>query len=433
MASVVVLGTLLLATPAAAATGVSVGTGVAFFTATSAVCVTGLVVVDTPTAFSGFGQAVILLLIQVGGLGYMTLSSLVAIALGRRLSLRDGLSLQASLSLTSRRDLLQFTLTVIKLTLVFEAAGAVVLTARWWPVFGLADAAWLGVFHSVSAFNNAGFSLFSTSLMAWRADPIVNLTVMVLVVSGGIGYLVLTELGRYRRRRQLSLHTRLVLIMTPLFIAGGALAFYYIERGNPATLGALPRIEALTAALFQSVTTRTAGFNTLDIGSLRPASLFLMLAFMFIGGAPGGTAGGVKISTFGVTVLALLATIRGRSVPTILWRRLPSELVARAFFICLIAFLALNVVAGALLVLESRELLPTLFEATSAFGTVGLSMGPGTGAPVSLAGAFSESGRLLVCALMFAGRIGPLTLAFALAGRQRESTVRYPEERVLIG
>jgi trk system potassium uptake protein TrkH len=348
------------------------------------------------------------------------------------MSLGQTLTLQASLNVTSRHELLRFTLTIIKLTLVFEAAGALILAARWWPELGPARALWLGVFHSVSAFNNAGFSLFSNSLMDWRGDTVVNLTVMFLIVSGGIGYLVLAELGRSARWARLSLHTRLILITTVVLVIGGTAGLYLMERGNPATIGTLSWADAWLTVLFQSVTARTAGFNTVDIGALRPAALFLLLIYMFIGGAPGGTAGGVKVSTFSVTVLALWATVRGARDATVLRRRLPPELVARSFLICLTGFLALNVVAGLLLILEDRDLLPVLFEAASAFGTVGLSMGaPGT--PVSLSGVFSDTGRLLICLLMFAGRLGPLTLAFALAGRQHEARVRYPEERVLIG
>jgi len=432
MAGVIVFGTLLLVLPLASATGESLGWSAAFFTATSAVCVTGLIVVDTPTAFSGFGQVVILLLIQVGGLGYMTISTVIAVLLGRRMSLGDRQALQTSLNLTSRRDLFAFTVTVIKLTLVAETAGALLLTLRWWPEVGLAQASWLGVFHAVSAFNNAGFSLFSTSLVGWRGDVIVNLTVMILIVSGGIGYLTLTEVGRVRRWARLSLHTRLVVLMTAVLLVGGAAAFYAIERTNPSTLAPLPPIEAGLAAAFQSVTTRTAGFNTIDIAALQPAALFLTLIFMFVGGGPGGTAGGVKVTTFGITVLALLATLRGQRDTTLFWRRVPLELVGRSFLICLTGFLALNVVAGLLLVLEGGDLLAVLFEATSAFGTVGLSTGA-AGLPVSLSGEFSNGGRLLVCLLMFVGRIGPLTVAFALAGRQVTSRLRYPEERVLIG
>jgi len=431
MAGVILVGTLLLVTPLAAAGDASIGWSAALFTATSAVCVTGLVVVDTPTAFSGFGQAVVLLLIQIGGLGYMTLSTLVVVALGRRVSMNEQHSLQESLNLSSRGDILRFAMTVIKVTLAFEVIGATLLTARWWSAFGV-DALWLALFHSVSAFNNAGFSLFSNNLMDWKGDVVVNLTVMALIVAGGIGYLVLTELGRYRQTGSLSLHTRFVLTLTAILIVGGTVAILVTEGRNPATLGPMGWPSAVLAATFQSITTRTAGFNTLDMAALRPATYFLMLILMFIGGAPGGTAGGVKISTFGVTVLALWATIRGKGEPTVFWRRIPPDLVARAFFVSLIAFLAVNVVTGILLVRENEDLLRTLFEAVSAFGTVGLSTGV-TGTPVSLSASFSESGRLLICLLMFMGRIGPLTLAFALASRRTPTRVGYPEGRVLIG
>lgn len=431
MVGVILVGTLLLMTPLAGAAGAGVGWSAALFTATSAVCVTGLVVVDTPTAFSGFGQAVVLVLIQMGGLGYMALSTMVAVALGRRVSMNEQHSLQESLNLSSRQDILRFTMTVLRVTLVFEGIGAAILAARWWGSFGL-DALWLGLFHSVSAFNNAGFSLFSNNLMDWKGDVVVNLTIMALIVAGGIGYLVLMELGRYRQSRALSLHTRFVLTLTGILIVGGMVAILVTEGRNPATLGPMGWPAAVLAAAFQSVTTRTAGFNTLDMSALQPATYFLMLILMFIGAAPGGTGGGVKVSTFGVTVLALWATIRGRREPTVFWRRIPADLVARAFFVSLIAFLAVNVVTGVLLVREDGDLLRTLFESVSAFGTVGLSTGV-SGTPLSLSAAFSEGGRLLICLLMFMGRIGPLTLAFALASRRTPTRVRYPEGRVLIG
>jgi trk system potassium uptake protein TrkH len=432
LATVILVGMLLLVTPLASASGTSLGWSTAFFTATSAVCVTGLVVVDTPTAFSGFGQAVILLLIQIGGLGYMTLATFIALVIGRRVSMNDQASLQESLNLDSRKDITRFALTVVKVTLVFEMAGALILWVRWWPQFGAGDAAWLGVFHSVSAFNNAGFSLFSFSLMDWRTDLVVNLTIMALIVSGGIGYLVLADVSRWRRHRSLSMHSRFVIAMSAALIVLGAAGLYLVERGNPETLGGIPRAEAALGAVFQSVTARTAGFNSIDMAALTPPAYLFLLVLMFIGGGPGGTAGGIKVSTFGVTVMALWATIRGMREPHVLKRRIPGDVVARAFFISLIAFLSLNLVAGALLVTEGTDLLATLFESASAFGTVGLSTGtPGT--PLSLSASFSEPGRLLICLLMFAGRIGPLTLAFALAARQTAPRVRYPEGRVLIG
>jgi len=425
-------GTILLALPVSSAGAERLSLLSAFFTATSAVCVTGLIVVDTPVVFSGFGQAVILVLIQVGGLGYMTLSTLVAIALGRRVGLHSQFSLQESLNLTSRRDLLKFTASVFRFTLAFELIAAAILAAHWSGQFGWGTATWQGLFHAVSAFNNAGFSLFSTSLMDSRGDVLVNAVIAILIVAGGLGYLVLIEVARYRRDRRLSMHSKLVLTMSAVLIAGGALAIFLLERGNAASLGSLPASEAALAAFFQSVTARTAGFNTLDVGALQPATLFLIMILMFVGAAPGGTGGGVKVSTFSVTVLALWATIRGYREPTVFGRRLPADLVARAFFVSLTAFLALNVAAGLLLVTEGGELLRTLFESTSAFATVGLSTGL-TGTPLSLSGGYSTAGQLVICALMFIGRVGPLTVAFALAGRASAPRVRYPEGRVLIG
>lgn len=431
-AGVILVGTLLLATPLASASGASLGWSAALFTATSAVCVTGLVVVDTPTAFSGFGQATILLLIQIGGLGYMTLATFIAMMIGRRVSMNEQASLQESLNLESRRDVARFALTVVKVTLAIEVIGALVLWLRWWPQFGAGDAAWLGLFHAVSAFNNAGFSLFSMSLMDFRGDPVINMTIMALIVSGGIGYLVLTDVWRFRMRRSLTMHSRFVLILTASLILIGTAGLYLVERGNAATLGGISRPEAMLTALFQSITARTAGFNTIDMNALTAPAYLLLMILMFIGGAPGGTAGGIKISTFGVTVMALWATIRGQAEPHVLGRRIPGDAVARAFFISLIAFLSVNLIAGALLVIEGKDLLRTLFESVSAFGTVGLSTGvPGT--PLSLSASFSEPGRLLICVLMFMGRIGPLTLAFALAARATAPRVRYPEGRVLIG
>jgi trk system potassium uptake protein TrkH len=424
-------GTLLLRLPLAV-TGASLSVLDALFTATSAVCVTGLIVVDTPRDLSVAGQLVVLGLIQLGGLGYMAVTTVVAVALGRQLTVQERLTLQEALNVQSMEGLLRFVFTVLKLTLAFELTGALVLTAMWADDFGVGRASYLGLFHAVSAFNNAGFSLFSDSLVRFRGDWIVNLVITTLVICGGLGFVVLTELGRVRQQRRLSTHTRLVLLLTIALIAGATLAIFLIERRNPATLASLSLPEALLAAYFQAVTPRTAGFNTLDIGAMLPASLFLLIILMFIGAAPGGTAGGVKISTFSVTVAAIWAMIRNAPEPTLLRRRIAPALVARAFSICLIGFLALNVVAGLLLVSESRELLPTLFETTSAFGTVGLSMGE-AGAPVSLTGHFSAAGKILIVAMMIVGRVGPLTLAVAIARGGARARIRHPEGRILVG
>jgi len=307
-----------------------------------------------------------------------------------------------------------------------------VLALWWWQDMGAGRAAYFGLFHSISAFNNAGFALFSDSLIGFRADPVVNLVISILFVCGGLGFVVLTELIRFRRGARLSLHTRLVLVLSAALIAGGTAAIYLLERGNPATLGSVPAGEAAWAAYFQSVTTRTAGFNTINLADMHVATLFVMMVLMFIGASPGGTGGGVKTTTFGITLAALWATVRGDEETVLFRRRLPPALVARAFFISMIAFLALNVVAGLLLVRENLPLMHVLFETTSAFGTVGLSIGA-EGAPLSLSGRFSDVSKLLVVLIIFAGRVGPLTLAVALAQRHRRSRLRYPEGSVLIG
>ena len=430
-AGLIAVGTVLLRLPAAA-THETLSLLDAFFTATSAVCVTGLVVVDTPNDLSIFGQSVVLLLIQAGGLGYMSITTVVAVAIGKQLTVHERLTLQEALNVQTMDGLIRFVMNVFKLTLAFEIIGALVLAFRWMGQMGLGRALYFGLFHSVSAFNNAGFALFSDSLMGFRDDPIVNATILTLIVCGGLGFVVLTELGRLRRTRRLSVHTRLVLTTSAALVIGTTVAIFVLERGNPRTIGSLAFPQAFLASFFQAVTPRTAGFNTLDIGAMTPPALFLLMVLMFIGAAPGGTGGGIKVTTLSVTVAALWATVRGGHDATIFKRRLPSELIARAFFISLIAFLALNGVAALLLITEGRGLLPTLFETVSAAGTVGLSTGE-AGAPISLAGHFSPTGQLLLIATMYMGRIGPLTLAVALARGGTPPRVRYPEGKILVG
>ena len=429
--TLIAVGTLLLRLPLAA-TADPLSWLNAFFTATSAVCVTGLVVVDTPSDLTIFGQLVVLVLIQAGGLGYMAITTVVAVALGKQLTLQERLTLQEALNVQTMEGLVRFALTVFKMTLAIELLGAAMLAVRWIPTFGIAQGAYYSLFHSVSAFNNAGFALFSDNLIGFRGDWLINVVITSLIIAGGLGFVVINELRHYRRARRLSLHTRLVVTMTVLLIVTGTIAIFVLESRNPRTLGQLPPAEAALAAYFQAVTPRTAGFNTLDIGAMTHPSLFLLILMMFIGASPGGTGGGVKTTTFAITVAALWATVRGAEEPSLFKRRLTPGLVSRAFFISLIAFLALNVTAAALLATEGRELLPTLFETTSAFGTVGLSTGESP-SPLSLAGHFSPAGKLLIAGMMFMGRVGPLTLAVAVARGRPRARVRYPEGKVLLG
>jgi trk system potassium uptake protein TrkH len=430
-AGFVLVGTLGLMLPIAAADGRGLGMLDALFTATSAVCVTGLIVVDTASDLSLFGQALILVLIQIGGLGYMVITTVIVTAVGGRLTLQERLTLREQLNVQSGEGLVRFTLMVFRLTLALELAGAVVLAARWWPEMG-AEAAWMGLFHAVSAFNNAGFSLFSDNLLHYRADVAVNLVIGGLVICGGLGFLVLAELLRKDRKVPLSLHARLVVSVSALLTVGAMAMILMLEWDNPYTLASLGVGESLLVAWFQAVSARTAGFNTVDIGTLEPATLFVLMALMFIGASPGGTGGGVKTTTFSVTVAALWATVQRRDEAVIFRRRIPAAVVARAFFICLIGFLTLNVVAWGLLVAEPYGVMASLFEATSAFGTVGLSTGH-SGSVLSLAAHMGTTGKLLLIVMMIAGRIGPMTLAVALAHHGPSARVRYPEGKVPIG
>jgi trk system potassium uptake protein TrkH len=433
IAGLILTGAILLWLPISAAPGQSTSFLDAVFTATSAVCVTGLIVEDTPNHFSLFGQIVIMLLIQSGGLGYMTISTVLAAALGRSVSLQERLTLQEGLNVQGLDGLLRFALTVLKLTLLFELSGALILAVRWGGEMGVVKALWFGLFHSVSAFNNAGFALWSDNLTRWRGDFTVNMVITLNIIAGGLGFFVMSEVFQRRRKARLSVHTRLVLVATGVLLFLGTIGIYMLEIGNPRTLAGLPWHEQWLAAWFQSVTPRTAGFNTIDYGQMTAPALFLTMALMFIGASPGSTGGGVKTTTFSITVAALWATVRGDNEPHIFGRRLSAELVSRAFFVSLIAFLALNAVAGVVLLTEQRDLMPTLFETTSAFGTVGLSMSE-NGAPVALSAFFSPIGKTMMILMMFIGRLGPLTLAFAVARRaSMEPKLRYPEGKVLIG
>ena len=306
IAGLILGGAILLSLPISAVPGQSTSFLDAVFTATSAVCVTGLIVHDTPNHFSAFGQVVIMLLIQFGGLGYMTISTVLAAALGRSVSLQERLTLQEGLNVHGLDGLLRFALTVLKLTLFFELSGALILAVRWTGEMGVAKALWFGLFHSVSAFNNAGFALWSDNLTRWRGDVTVNMVITLLIIAGGLGFFVMAEVFQRNRKARLSVHTRLVLVATGFLLVVGTVGIYALEAGNPRTLAGLGWQEQWLAAWFQSVTPRTAGFNTIDYGQMTAPALFLTMALMFIGASPGSTGGGVKTTTFSITVAALV-------------------------------------------------------------------------------------------------------------------------------
>lgn len=426
-AGMILTGALLLTLPLASESGESLAFLDALFTATSAVCVTGLVVVDTATRFTTFGEVVVMLLIQAGGLGFMTVSTLIALALRRRVTLQDRLVIREGLNQESLTGVVRLVQVVILTTAAIELTGLLLLSLRFVPQFGLGKGLYYSLFHAVSAFNNAGFDLMGgfRNLTGYVTDPLVSLTVSALIVLGGIGFTVISEVRRRASFSRLSLHSKLVLTVTAALIAAGTLAFWLLERNNPATLGRLSLGSQLLASLFQSITPRTAGFNTVDMTALHPSTWILLIMLMFIGASPGSTGGGVKTSTVGILLATVWATVRGETDTVIYRRRIPADIVRRSLAIVTLALLLLLAVTMILTWTDHVLTIRLLFEATSAFGTVGLSTG--------LTPELSQTGRILMILLMYTGRVGPLTLAAAVAARQKQQRLREAEERVMVG
>ncbi|UYM24297.1 TrkH family potassium uptake protein [Streptomyces albus] len=427
-ATAVAAGTGLLMLPVARAGPGGAGVMEALFTSTSAVCVTGLAVVDTPGYWSGFGQAVILALIQVGGFGIMTFASLLVLLVSHRIGLKARMTAAAETKTLGLGDVRSVVTGVVKVSLLLEAVTALALTLRFataydepWP-----RAAWLGVFHAVSAFNNAGFALYSDSLTGFVTDPWICLPIALAVIAGGLGFPVLFELRRrFRKPRGWSLHTKIVLWASGVFLVGGSAFITALEWSNPATLGPLDAQGKLLAGFFQGVMPRTAGFNSIDTSQMSPASWLGTDVLMFIGGASAGTAGGIKVTTFAVLFFVIYAEIRGEGAVDIFHRRLHGDLQRQALTVVLLSVAAVAITTVVFMVFSDHTLDQSLFEVTSAFATVGLS----TGITADLAPGL----QLLLVALMFIGRLGPITVASALALRSRHRLYDLPEERPIIG
>lgn len=431
--AMILLGAFLLALPFSSSDGHSIGIADALFTSASSVCVTGLIVRDTPNDFSLFGQLVILILFQIGGLGYMTASTVIALLLGKRIGLKERLIMKESLSVLSLEGIVRFTQKVLLITFAIEGLAAALLFIRFSYEYPPLKALYLGVFHSISAFNNAGFSLFSDSMTGYRGDLSINLIVMSLIVTGGIGFIIFSDIWKYAKGEilSLSLHTKLTVITSAVLIILSALFLFLFEASSSASFQELPFRERLLASLFQSVSARTAGFNTIDIGGLTTGSLFMLIILMVIGGSPGGVAGGIKTTTFAVMIIALWATVQGRQDTTVFRRRLPMDLIAKAFLLTTMVSIIIIASTITLLLMEEKTLIMTLFEVASAFGTVGLSTGDG--GVLSLSALFSDMGKIFVAIIMYVGRLGPLILSIAIVKGPYPQRFRYPEEKVLIG
>lgn len=422
-------GTLLLMLPAAAQGGVPTRLVTALFTSVSAVCVTGLVVVDTPTYWSTFGELVILVLIQVGGVGIMTLATLLGLLIARRIGLRLQLTAQAETKALGLGDVRKVVVRVLAISVAVELLTAVPLVARFRFFYGepLGRASYLGLFHAVSAFNNAGFALFTDNMVPFATDPWICLPMAMATVVGGIGFPVLFEFGRrlVGHSPRWSLHLKVTVGTYAILFLVGLAAFLISEWDNPDTLGPVGVGGKVVIGIFQAIQPRTAGFSSVDIGKLDPATLLITDVLMFIGGGSAGTAGGIKVTTFALLAFVMFAEVRGEPTVHVLGRKLPTAIQRQALTVALAGVGVVIVSTVTLLEISDIGLDAVLFETVSAFATVGLSTGITADLPTA--------GQLLLVGLMFLGRLGPITLASALALREHERRYELPEERTIVG
>lgn len=425
-AGLILAGALLLMLPFAGREGAGLSFVDALFTATSASCVTGLVVVDTGTYFSTFGQLVIIALIQIGGLGLVLFATLFSVLLRKKIDLQSRLNIQASLNQDELDGVVRMSLKIAKYTAVIEGFFGTVLAFRLWPQFGVRGI-YYGYWHAVSAFCNAGFDLFGhyQSLTAFVGDPVVNLSIGLLIILGGLGFAVMRDVLQKRCFRRLKLHSKMVLTVTGLLIGIGMIGFALLESRNPATLGSLSTGDAFWASFMQSVSPRTAGFNSVDLNSLRVPTMILTIFLMFIGASPASTGGGIKTTTFALLLLNIWQVVRGKSECEIFGRRIGEETLFQAFAITSLSLLWVAFATLALTCLEDTSFLAAAFEVVSAYATVGLSTG--------LSQHIGTASKIILILSMYAGRVGFMTFALALAANKPSGHIHYPKENIIIG
>ncbi|MDX8343263.1 TrkH family potassium uptake protein [Rossellomorea sp. YZS02] len=397
----------------------------ALFTTTSAMTVTGLAVVDTGSVYTLFGEIVVMSLIQIGGLGIMSFAVLIFMMLGKKIGFKERLLLQQALNQTSVGGVIKLVKYLFVFSFIVEGFAVLLLATEWVPEFGWKRGLYVSVFHSISAFNNAGFSLWSDSLMGYVGSPVINLTISFLFILGGIGFTVLVDLWKSKTIRQLSLHTKIMVIGTFLVNVIAFIMIFVLEFNNPNTLASLPISDKIFASYFQAVTPRTAGFNSLDYGSMERSTLLFTILLMFIGAGSASTGGGIKLTTFVVISLSMIAFLKEKKEIRIFRRTIDQTHIFKALALSMISVL---LVFTALFFLEMTEknvsFLSLVFEVVSAFGTVGLSMG--------ITGSLSVIGKWIIIIVMFVGKLGPLTLAFSLSRPDKEK-IRYPKEDILTG
>lgn len=407
----------------------------ALFTSTSAVCVTGLTVINIGSDLSLFGQIITLILLQIGGIGIITFSVFFFHLMGLSIPFKEREIIQTSLAPSPRHDFQIILKYVLLSTFIMEFFGCIVLSLRFLKDFSFGKAIYYGIYHAISAFNNCGYALFSNSLMDFKEDIIINMTIMGLIILGGIGFFVqsdiLSYLRPYKKKRRLSLHTKIVLITTVILIVLGALFFYLFEKEH--TIKNLPLSSQILISFFQSITARTAGFNTVEIGGLTNDTILLLMMLMFIGASPGSTGGGIKTTSFAILVIMLWNRIKGSDEVNVMHRTIPKELISKTVSIIFASAISIVIVTSLVLFAGSKTIhffnrslfIEYLFDTISAFGTVGLSMG--------ITPHLNSIQKLIISIMMFAGRVGPLTLAFSLTVKPKKVLIKYAEEDIMVG
>ncbi|WP_244835311.1 TrkH family potassium uptake protein [Clostridium sp. BJN0001] len=424
----IVAGGILLSLPISSAKGNYTNLLDAIFTSTSAVCVTGLVTLDTGTYFSTFGQVVIIILIEFGGLGFMSITTFAAILIGKKITLRDRLIVQEAMNTFNIEGLVRMVYYVFVFTLSVQLFGALLLSTQFIPEYGLIKGLFFSIFHSISAFCNAGFDLFGhfNSLTGYSGNSVVILTISILIIIGGLGFSVLMEIYNYKNSKKFSINSKIVIYMTAFLVIFGTIFFFVIEFSNKATIGDMNFKNKILNSFFAAVTPRTAGFNTISTNDMTMPGKFLTIILMFIGGSPGSTAGGLKTTTFSVILLTIMCVLKGREETEVFERRLSKETVYKAFTMFFVAMTLVLTVAMVLSITEKNEpFINLLYEATSAFGTVGIT----TGVTQHL----SIVGKIIIIITMYFGRVGPITVILAFISRKKKTGYKYPEAKILIG
>lgn len=425
---VIFIGGTILSLPISSASGEATNFLDSIFTATSATCVTGLVTVDTGTHWNLFGQTVIMILIEIGGLGFMSFATFISVLIGRRITLKSRLLMQEAMNTFNIQGLVKMLKKVMLFTFIIQFIGALILSTQLIPEFGVARGIYISIFSSISTFCNAGFDLFGNfnSYTAYYDNSIILLTVSALIAIGGLGFIVLLELYNYKSTKKLSLHAKVVLLITTILIVGGTIVMFILEYNNPNTLGNMNIKDKIVNSIVASISPRTAGINSIPIDKMTTTSKFITVILMFIGGSPGSTAGGLKTSTFGIILCTAISVIKGKENADIFGRTIPRGLQLKAVTLLIIGMGLVTTVTMALTIAEPNEaFLDVLYEATSAFGTVGLTTG--------VTQRLSEPGKIIIIMLMYLGRVGPLTVVMALISRKKGTNYKYPEGKILIG